>query len=144
MWHICQKGITPLMMDAIKIQRTVFGYLYPAFVQIGCREQFAYFETRPVNKDLIPWLFSVSVFSGAMGVGGIAFLLMMILSNGERILSTGVHWNPFEGVILFVSALGTMMEIMSYVAMLLTPDVLTAFTAIQMIEEDCKFEYINH
>lgn len=135
-----EKGITPLLMDAIKLQGHAFRYLYPSPAVIGCRDQFAYLEKRNLGKDLIPWMFSVIFVSRIIGLGTIVTFLPIILLSSKDELPPWVEWNPFQAALLLVVGLGIIIQLVVYLAMFAIPETVTALTGIQLIESECKIQ----
>lgn len=135
-----EPGITPLLMDAIKIQRYLFAYLYPSPIEIGCRNGLAYFEPKSLSEDHVPWMFAFLFVSEFIGLGSIVWFLSFIIFCGKDELPKWVDWNPFETIVFLVLGLGTLIELVAYLGVFLTPAAYTALTGIQIIEQECKIQ----
>lgn len=141
----CQPGLTPWFMNAIKLQRQLFSYLYPSALQIGCRDNFAYLEPEPLkSKNLLPWLFSVIFVSGFIGLGSNLIFFSLLLIHGKHELPHWVEFNSLEVILLLLVAFGRIVEIVTTFVLLLNPEIFTAFTEIQIIESNCKFTIKSH
>lgn len=99
---------------AAKLQRLIFGYLYPCIIELASNGNPVIVRKHQMPRKFLSW--ALSVF-GVTGIGGIVsctfvFLHFYVLHNDTIAATT--EWNGYRTMILFVVMFSLILEMSVY------------------------------
>lgn len=127
--------LTPLVKLAAELHPHIFFYLYPHpfYFSVDKDSNLVLFERRAWSWKLIPWLFSIVIVTGIIGVGSCAYVTI------SQLLDLREHNVPLisQLVILAALALGCI-EISGCVLLFCHPELHLGFNEVFALEAKCK------
>lgn len=128
--------VTPLIIQAVHIHKIVFFYLYPHpySLEVNKNYKLAYSCT-PWNWKLIPWLLSLTIFTGFLGCGSSTYICLAQIFGYQA--KPWLHWNFFNTITALAFNVAGMLEIV-FCALMRVLNIFPTFSEMLRLEQKCK------
>lgn len=133
-----KSGVTPLMKQAVKVHNTLYAPLYPGLHNLFLDENnFIRVTEANISWKLVPWFFSIVVFTCVFGCGCIFVTVCDHLIFRTQ-LDKCISWNLFSTIMVIFFLLFGVAGLLCRAALHHWPQIFASIEAVQMLEAKCK------
>lgn len=135
-----QSVITPLVKQAVGAFKYAFCYLYPYIFEIDVHPNGSVFiNLVPFTRKQLPWLLSLTVFTGFFGWGSCLYICITQIIGVER--QPWIKWSFFNTIITSGLLLASAFELLCCFILSNSSIQFQAYNELIRLEQKCNVYY---